>query len=953
MNKNNCFTALNVLAIALVCTSANAQAQWNTIGGNNVVSTATYLGTDGISTSPLQLITTETGSSALPINFRTNGALRMTILGNNGATNGFVGIGLPNPTSNLEVLNDIDINTSNRAYRIGGDDILKHGGNTSNLFVGIGAGLSNTSGVGNTFIGSGSGASNTTANWNTFVGSSAGSGTTTGLNNAFIGHQAGFLNSTGNNNVFFGSFAGNNNTTGEGNVIMGFNSGTSNTTGSNNILIGRSTNTNAANLTNATAIGANARVDASNSMVLGSVNGINGATSNTRVGIGITAPSTATKLHVENNSDRWIGTFSSTTTGTGTSAIGIVGASRGASRANIGVIGEAAHPVSFFSALNILGLFGPSHNVGVVGRAQGAVINIAGLFEAGECPSNAINYGLYASARKSCNNYAVAAGYFNGPIIATEGFSPSDIQFKDSLVELRDALYYIKRLLPSRFVYKNSSFPSLELPYGNQIGLIAQNIDTVLPNLVSGFVQPPLYDTAGTLIADSIHFKAVNYTGLIPIAIAGIQEQQAQLDSLFGYYVKSESQATDSNYLTKWSPTNRSLTNSLVYDDGQHVGIPTTDPEAKFYVEHVSNGQSVCGIKGFGKGASEVSVGVGGWGSASTSSDSSFAVGVLATADSSAFANAGVFGMVEYATEQEAINGGVVGVATNSHYHNQGGHFETPDSIGDNYGVFAYATNGDFAGYFDGDVHVTGTITSSSDAALKQNIQTLPATDAVAKLQQLQPKTYSFDTQDYPYLNLPTGTQYGLLAQEVEQVLPQLVSNIIQPERRDIKGNSLSPRMEYKGINYMGLVPLLVSAVKDQQTKIDSLQNVIDNRLLALEQRLNNCCERGAVPSDASFKTEGNATVVELNNLQAVVLEQNTPNPFAEQTTINYYIPEGSGTAQVVFFDMLGRTIKSIDAKSGYGSLTVFASNLSQGQYSYALFINGQQIASKSMLKAK
>ncbi|HQP01819.1 MAG TPA: tail fiber domain-containing protein, partial [Bacteroidia bacterium] len=343
----------------------------------------------------------------------------------------------------------------------------------------------------------------------------------------------------------------------------------------------------------------------------------------------------------------------------------------------------------------------------------------------------------------------------------------------------------------------------------------------------------------------------------------------------------------------------------------------------------------------------------GGWGSASTSSDSSFAVGVLATADSSAFANAGVFGMVEYATEQEAINGGVVGVATNSHYHNQGGHFETPDSIGDNYGVFAYATNGDFAGYFDGDVHVTGTITSSSDAALKQNIQTLPATDAVAKLQQLQPKTYSFDTQDYPYLNLPTGTQYGLLAQEVEQVLPQLVSNIIQPERRDIKGNSLSPRMEYKGINYMGLVPLLVSAVKDQQTKIDSLQNVIDNRLLALEQRLNNCCERGAVPSDASFKTEGNATVVELNNLQAVVLEQNTPNPFAEQTTINYYIPEGSGTAQVVFFDMLGRTIKSIDAKSGYGSLTVFASNLSQGQYSYALFINGQQIASKSMLKAK
>jgi hypothetical protein len=50
------------------------------------------------------------------------------------------------------------------------------------------------------------------------------------------------------------------------------------------------------NLTNATAIGANAQVNASNSLVLGSIGGVNGATGDTKVGIGTTAP--LATLHV-------------------------------------------------------------------------------------------------------------------------------------------------------------------------------------------------------------------------------------------------------------------------------------------------------------------------------------------------------------------------------------------------------------------------------------------------------------------------------------------------------------------------------------------------------------------------------------------------------------------------------------------------------------------------------
>ena len=69
-----------------------------------------------------------------------------------------------------------------------------------------------------------------------------------------------------------------------------------NTTGSRNTAVGSGANTATANLSNATAIGANAQVSQSNSLVLGSINGVNGATADTLVGIGTSTPSA--RLHV-------------------------------------------------------------------------------------------------------------------------------------------------------------------------------------------------------------------------------------------------------------------------------------------------------------------------------------------------------------------------------------------------------------------------------------------------------------------------------------------------------------------------------------------------------------------------------------------------------------------------------------------------------------------------------
>ncbi|QQS42756.1 MAG: tail fiber domain-containing protein [Acidobacteriota bacterium] len=110
--------------------------------------------------------------------------------------------------------------------------------------------------VNNLFVGLGSGNPGFVTKNNTFVGISAGEGTVGGDNNTFVGMTAGQSNQTGNSNTFVGT-----------------SSGLANTTGSSNTLLGTATNLGSPALSFATAIGAGAIVNASNSVVLGRANG--------------------------------------------------------------------------------------------------------------------------------------------------------------------------------------------------------------------------------------------------------------------------------------------------------------------------------------------------------------------------------------------------------------------------------------------------------------------------------------------------------------------------------------------------------------------------------------------------------------------------------------------------------------------------------------------------------
>ena len=91
---------------------------------------------------------------------------------------------------------------------------------------------------------------------------------------------------------------------------------------------------------------------------------------------------------------------------------------------------------------------------------------------------------------------------------------------------------------------------------------------------------------------------------------------------------------------------------------------------------------------------------------------------------------------------------------------------------------------------------------------------------------------------------------------------------------------------------------------------------------------------------------------VYLSNKNSIVLDQNVPNPFAEQTTINFSIPETIKQAQIMFYNGRGELIKAVDIRvRGLGSIIVYGSDLSSGVYSYTLVADGVNVATKRMIK--
>jgi len=80
-------------------------------------------------------------------------------------------------------------------------------------------------------------------------------------------------------------------------------------------------------------------------------------------------------------------------------------------------------------------------------------------------------------------------------------------------------------------------------------------------------------------------------------------------------------------------------------------------------------------------------------------------------------------------------------------------------------------------------------------------------------------------------------------------------------------------------------------------------------------------------------------------------LEQNHPNPFNQETTIAYTLPEGATSAALHIFDLTGKQIDVYtNLKIGRNELSISTSKLAPGLYNYSLVVNGNLVDTKKML---
>ena len=243
--------------------------------------------------------------------FAGSGGKDWALLGNAGTVAGTNFLGTTDNVDLVFKVNNIQagkLNIANNQTFLGYQAGLNSGTTAGNSFFGYNSGTANSSGTYNTAVGHLTFTTSTSGNFNTTVGYGSMRSNLSGSNNTFYGVNAGANWSTTSNNTGIGMFAlqGLNAGTGTGNTAIGYAAGSGTTpnnlatgNGSYNTFLGYNSAINNSGFTNATAVGANALAGASDVMVLGSINGTNGATSDTKVGIGITIPTE--RLHVNGN----------------------------------------------------------------------------------------------------------------------------------------------------------------------------------------------------------------------------------------------------------------------------------------------------------------------------------------------------------------------------------------------------------------------------------------------------------------------------------------------------------------------------------------------------------------------------------------------------------------------------------------------------------------------------
>ncbi len=257
---------------------------------------------------------------------------------------------------------------------------------------------------------------------------------------------------------------------------------------------------------------------------------------------------------------------------------------------------------------------------------------------------------------------------------------------------------------------------------------------------------------------------------------------------------------------------------------------------------------------------------------------------------------------------------GVYGLGSNTGVYGNGGSYGI---FGESNSIGVVGRGNSWAGYFLGKVYSSGGYTTS-DQKLKQNIRDFTrATDIINKL---KPRQFEFRQDgNYKLMNLPQGSHFGLIAQDVEKVLPDLVNDTkfetgmaqpqaaeaaLQQTQESAKTETQSETIEFKALNYTELIPVLVKGMQEFDQKITKLEQEnaqLKSELEELKQLVNQYIKPTATGS-----------------LSKGTLGQNYPNPFTKSTVISFSIPTESNSANIVVTQMgSGKIIKTLPVSIG------------------------------------
>jgi len=358
--------------------------------------------------------------------------------------------------------------------------------------VGYLALLSATTASGNTAVGEEALTGTTTGSNNVAVGMRALQANTTGANNAALGHLAMYFNTSGSSNLAVGTQALYTNTTGNFNTASGYQAIYSNTTGNSNTAMGYQSLFNATTGGTNTALGIYALMDLTT--------GFDNTAIGTNTGRGII-------------------------TGQQNTIIGanVTGLAAGLSNNIIIADGAGNRRINVDASGNVgLGTTTPQGKLDVTGTATDKVLlNLGG----GSLPTLSPGLNVWTNG-VGTNTVAIGTttpGYkleVAGTVGGTVFTSTSDIRFKRDIAPLKGSLARIELLRGVSYRWRKDEFPNRGFDDKAQLGFIAQELEQVLPELVS-------------MGADG--FKSVAYTGVIPVVVEAVKELHTLIGPLLPF----------------------------------------------------------------------------------------------------------------------------------------------------------------------------------------------------------------------------------------------------------------------------------------------------------------------------------------------------------------------------------------------------------------------------------